>query len=46
MQNVVDIQKREAERGAEARRQQLAAQGVAAGGFGGSREALMQSEVR
>ena len=45
MQNVVDIQKREAERGVEARRQQLAAQGVAAGGFGGSREALMQSEL-
>ena len=45
MQNVVDIQKREAERGAEARRQQLAAQGVAAGGFGGTREALMQSEL-
>lgn len=45
MQNVVDIQKREAERGAESRRQQLAAQGVAAGGFGGSREALMQSEL-
>ena len=45
MQNVVDIQKREAERDAEARRQQLAAQGVAAGGFGGSREALMQSEL-
>lgn len=45
MQNVVDIQKREAERAAEARRQQLAAQGVAAGGFGGSREALMQSEL-
>ena len=45
MQNVVDIQKREAERSAEARRQQLAAQGVAAGGFGGSREALMQSEL-
>tara|TARA_E500000331_G_scaffold357485_1_gene419334 strand:+ start:487 stop:2667 length:2181 start_codon:yes stop_codon:yes gene_type:complete len=45
MQNVVDIQKREAERGADSRRQQLAAQGVAAGGFGGSREALMQSEL-
>ena len=45
MQNVVDIQKREAERAAEAQRQQLAAQGVAAGGFGGSREALMQSEL-
>jgi|TARA_E500000178_G_scaffold330449_1_gene362349 hypothetical protein len=45
MQNVVDIQKREAERGAEARRQQLAAQGVAAGGYGGTREALMQSEL-
>ncbi len=45
MQNVVDIQKREAERGAEARRQQLAAQGVAAGGYGGTREAFMQSEL-
>jgi len=45
MQNVVDIQKREAERGVEARRQQLAAQGVAAGGYGGTREALMQSEL-
>ncbi len=45
MQNVVDIQKREAERGAESRRQQLAAQGVAAGGYGGTREAFMQSEL-
>tara|TARA_R100000995_G_scaffold9365_2_gene3971 strand:+ start:2043 stop:4781 length:2739 start_codon:yes stop_codon:yes gene_type:complete len=44
MQNVVDIQKREAQRDADMRRQQLAAQGVAAGGFGGTREALMQSE--
>jgi len=45
MQNVVDIQKREADRAAEARRQQIAAQGVAAGGFGGTREALMQAEL-
>ena len=45
MQNVVDIQKREAERGVEGRRQQLAAQGVAAGGYGGTREAFMQSEL-
>lgn len=45
MQNVVDIQKREAERGTDARRQQLAAQGVAAGGYGGTREAFMQSEL-
>ena len=45
MQQVVDIEKREAERAAEGRRQQLAAQGVAARGFGGSREAFMQSEL-
>jgi len=45
MQNVVDIQKREAERANEARRQQLAAQGVAARAFGGTREALMQAEL-
>ena len=45
MQQVVDIEKREAERAADPRRQQLAAQGVAAGGFGGTREALMQAEL-
>ena len=45
MQQVVDIEKREAERAADPRRQQIAAQGVAAGGFGGTREALMQAEL-
>jgi len=45
MQQVVDIEKREAERSADPRRQQIAAQGVAAGGFGGTREALMQAEL-
>ena len=37
MQNVVDIQKREAQRDADIRRQQLAAQAVGARAFGGSR---------
>lgn len=45
MQQVVDIEKREAERGADARRQQLAAQAVGSRAFGGSREAFMQSEL-
>jgi len=45
MQQVVDIEKREAERAADPRRQQIAAQGVAARGFGGTREALMQAEL-
>ena len=45
MQQVVDIEKREAERAAEGRRQQLAAQAVGSRAFGGSREAFMQSEL-
>ena len=45
MQNVVDIQKREAQRDADMRRQQLDAQAVGARAFGGSRDALMQSEL-
>ena len=45
MQQVVDIEKREAERAADARRQQLAAQAVGSRAFGGSREAFMQSEL-
>ncbi len=45
MQQVVDIEKREAERAAEGRRQQLAAQAVGSRGFGGSREAFIQSEL-
>lgn len=45
MQQVVDIEKREAERAAERRRQELAAQAVGSRGFGGSREAFIQSEL-
>ena len=44
MQNVVDIQKREAQRDADIRRQQLDAQAVAARAFGGSRDAIRQAE--
>ena len=44
MQNVVDIQKREAQRDADVRRQQLDAQAVAARAFGGSRDAIRQAE--
>ena len=44
MQNVVDIQKREAQRDADIRRQQLAAQAVGARAFGGSRDAIQQAE--
>ena len=44
MQNVVDIQKREAQRDADVRRQQLAAQAVGARAFGGSRDAIQQAE--
>ena len=44
MQNVVDIQKREAQRDADVRRQQLNAQAVGARAFGGSRDAIQQAE--
>ena len=44
MQNVVDIQKREAQRDADIRRQQLDAQAVAARAFGGSRAGIQQAE--
>ena len=44
MQNVVDIQKREAQRDADVRRQQLDAQAVAARAFGGSRAGIQQAE--
>ena len=44
MQNVVDIQKREAQRDADIRRQQLAAQAVGARAFGGSIDAIQQAE--
>jgi len=44
IQNVIDIQTREAQRQADVEKQQLAAQSVGAGGFGGSREAILQAE--
>ena len=44
MQNVVDIQKREAQRDADVRRQQLDAQAVGASAFGGSRAGIQQAE--
>ena len=44
IQNVIDIQTREAQRQADVAEQQLASQSVGAGGFGGSREAILQAE--
>jgi hypothetical protein len=44
LQNVVDIQQREARRAADVERQQLGAQAVTAGGFGGSRQAILEAE--
>jgi len=44
MQNVVDIQQREAMRQADVANQQLAARAVGAGGFGGSRQAILEAE--
>lgn len=44
LQNVVDIQQREARRAADVERQQLGTQAVAAGGFGGSRQAILEAE--
>jgi len=44
LQNVVDIQQREARRAADVERQQLGAQAVGAGGFGGSRQAIIEAE--
>jgi hypothetical protein len=44
MQQVVDIQKREAERQGDVSQQQLATQAVGAGGFGGSRMAILEAE--
>ena len=45
LQNVVDIAKREARRDEESAVQQRAAQAVGAGSFGGSRQALVESEA-
>lgn len=44
MQNVVDIQQREARRQADVAAQQLGAQAVGAGAFGGSRQAILEAE--
>jgi hypothetical protein len=44
MQNVVDIQQREAKRQADVAAQQIGAQAVGAGGFGGSRQAILEAE--
>ena len=44
MQQVVDIQKREAERQGDIAQQGLATQAVGAGGFGGSRMAILEAE--
>tara|TARA_S200002703_G_scaffold31324_1_gene27313 strand:- start:1218 stop:3746 length:2529 start_codon:yes stop_codon:yes gene_type:complete len=44
-QAVIDIQKREALRDAEKLQQQIGAQAVGAGAFGGSRQALIESEL-
>jgi hypothetical protein len=43
-QNVVDIQQREALRQADVAQQQLGAQAVSAGGYGGSRMAILEAE--
>jgi hypothetical protein len=45
MQNVVDIQKREANKQAAIQGQQQQAAGVGRGAFGGSRDAMMRSEA-
>lgn len=44
MQNVIDVQQREARRAADVSQQQLAAGAVGAGGFGGSRQAILEAE--
>lgn len=46
MQNVVDIQKREAQRQADIARTQRGAQAVGMGAFGGSRQAIMEAEAQ
>lgn len=45
MQNVVDIQQREAQRQADIARTGRGAQAVGAGAFGGSRQAIMEAEA-
>ena len=46
MQSVIDIQKREAMRSGDVQRQEIGTQAVGAGGFGGSRQAIAESEQR
>jgi hypothetical protein len=46
MQNVVDIQKREAQRQADIAGTQRGAEAVRAGAFGGSRQAIMEAEAQ
>ena len=46
MQNVVDIQKREAQRQADIATGQRGSQAVRAGAFGGSRQAIMEAEAQ
>lgn len=45
MQNVVNVQQREAQRQADIARTQRGAQAVGAGAFGGSRQAIMEAEA-
>lgn len=46
MQNVVDVEKREAQRAAEPLQQQIAAQAIGSqGAFGGSRQAILEAEA-
>jgi hypothetical protein len=44
-QNVIDIQQREAQRQADIANQQLKAQAVSRGAYGGSRQAIMEAEA-
>ena len=45
IQNVIDVEKREASRQADISGQNLAGKAAAAGGFGGSREAILAAEL-
>jgi len=45
MQNVVDVQQREAQRQADIARTQRGAQAASAGAFGGSRQAILEAEA-
>jgi hypothetical protein len=46
IQNVVDIETREAQRKSDVAKQQLASQAVDSGGYGSSREAILQAELQ